>query len=215
MMQGRQIAHSIFIKIIILWVLCGTTGQSKIAMVQKGALGGMTAARLWGAHVTKESWRMGGWLGVYILTPVADNLYFRPELSLCMRGYRLLYENPSDLQDDLSEAILELTYLDLPLLFQSSIPVDKDLNTDIFFGAYLSWNISATAANKFGDSKIEDEVNSIRKYDLGFIAGSQLQVSEHCYAQLRGCAGILPVSDTTNPSRKYNLWIAAGLQYRF
>lgn len=214
MTNVQRSKYHILIKIIIICLMTGMTVWGKVGRFQKGLVGGGTLARLWGAHVTKESWRMGSWLGVYTLIPMADNLNFRPELSLCMRGYRLLYENPSDLQDDRSEAILELTYLDLPLLFQSAIPIDKELFTDFFFGACLSWNISATAANKFGDSKIEDEVNSVRKYDFGFIAGGQLQLSERCYAQLRGCAGILPISDTTNPSRKYNVWISVGLQYR-
>lgn len=215
MINNHRKTCQITIKIILLCMLSGPTATGQLHMVQKGLVGGMTVARLWGAHVTKESWRLGSWLGIYTLIPMAENLNFRPEITICMRGYRLLYENPADLQDDKSEALLELTYLDLPLLFQSAIPIDQELFTDLFFGSYISWNIAATAANKFGDSKIEDEVNSVRKYDLGFLVGGQLQVSEHFYAQLRGCAGILPVSDTSNPSHKFNLWIAGGLQYGF
>ncbi len=172
-------------------------------------------ARLWGDHVTKESWSPGGWLGGYLLYPFAENLHFRPEINLCMRGYRYLYTNENDLQGDKSEAILRLNYLDFPLLFQFAITINESLMPDVVFGPYAAWNLSAVARNKIGGSVVSNDVESIRKYDVGFIAGSRLRYTGHFYINLRAGAGLLPIVNKSNPSRKYNLWVLAGIQYRF
>ncbi|MBU1064164.1 PorT family protein [bacterium] len=208
----------LFWKILVLLMIFGMLAQTPAGISEKrecGLMGGMTAARLWGDHVTKESWNPGGWLGAYLLTPVANNLYFRPEISFNMRGYRYLYANENDLQGDKSEAILRLNYLDFPLLFQFAISINESLVPDVVFGPYAAWNISATARNKIGNSEFIAELESVRKYDLGFIVGSRLHYSGHFYINLRGGAGLLPIVDKSNPPRKYNLWILAGLQYRF
>lgn len=188
---------------------------AKIQVAQSGIMGGMTIARLWGDHVTKESWNPGGWFGAYLFFPVAENLYFRPEINFSMRGYRYHYVNENDLQGDESEAILRLNYLDFPLLLQFAITVNESLVPDVVFGPYAAWNISAVASNKFGDSVISEDVSSVRKYDLGFIVGSRLHYAGHFYINLRGGAGLISIVDKPNPPRKYNLWIMAGLQYRF
>ncbi|MDO9549023.1 MAG: porin family protein [Candidatus Marinimicrobia bacterium] len=208
----------LFWKILALIMIFGMSAQTQAGISEKrecGIMGGMTAARLWGDHVTKESWSPGGWFGTYLLIPVADNLNFRPEINFNMRGYRYLYTNENDLQGDKSEAILRLNYLDFPLLFQFAITINESLVPDVVFGPYTAWNISATARNKFGDSEISDDIDSVRKYDLGVIAGGRLHYSGHFYIDLRGGAGLLPIVDKSNPPRKYNLWILAGLQYRF
>jgi len=205
-------------KALVLIMIFGMSARIQAGTSEKreaGIMGGMTVARLWGDHVTKESWKPGGWLGAYLLTPVADNLNFRPEINFSMRGYHYLYTNENDLQGDKSEAILRLNYLDFPLLFQFAITINESLVPDVVFGPYAAWNISAVSSNKVGDSEISDEVDSVRKYDLGIIAGGRLHYGGHFYINLRGGAGLIPIVDKSNPPRKYNLWITAGLQYRF
>jgi len=201
--------------IILLYLVLKMPTLANVKIEQSGIMSGITVARLWGDHVTKESWNPGGWLGAYLLTPVSDNLYFRPEINFNMRGYHYIYENENDRPGDKREAILRLNYLDFPLLFQFAVSVNESLVPDIVFGPYIAWNISATSSNKVGDTEIVEDVDSVRKYDLGVIAGSRLYYSGHFYINLRGGAGLLPIVDKSNPPRKYNLWVLAGLEYRF
>jgi len=203
------------IGIVLFCLVLQIQVAAKIQIEQFGLMGGITVARLWGDHVTKESWNPGGWLGAYLLTPVADNLYFRPEINFNMRGYHYIYENENDRPGDKREAILRLNYLDFPLLFQFAVSINESLVPDIVFGPYIAWNISATSSNKVGGSEIIEDVDCVRKYDLGVIAGSRLHYAGHFYIDLRGGAGLLPIVDKSNPPRKYNLWILAGLEYRF
>ena len=211
----RQMNKAKNLSIGIIFLIAVNTPAYGMKIVQSGVMGGVTVARLWGLQVSQESWNVGAWAGVYLLVPVADNFYFRPEVNFSMRGYRYLYENENDLQGDKSEAILRLNYIDFPFLFQFAISVNETLIPDVVFGPFLGWNISARSINIVGDSEISEKADNVRKYDLGLMAGGRLHYSKHVYINLRSGAGLLSIVDKPNPPRKYNLWIVAGLQYRF
>ncbi|MBN2601641.1 MAG: PorT family protein [Candidatus Marinimicrobia bacterium] len=201
--------------IVLFFLVLYMPGLAKVQIKQSGIMGGMTITRLWGDHVTNESWNSGGWLGTYLLSPVADNLFFRPEINFNMRGYHYIYEDENDRPGDKREATLRLNYLDFPLLFQFAVSVNETLVPDMVIGPYVAWNISATSSNKVGDTEIVEDVDSVRKYDLGIIAGSRIHYAGHFHINLRSGAGLLPIVDKSNPPRKYNLWILVGLEYRF
>ena len=107
----RQMNKAKNLSIGIIFLIAVNTPAYGMKIVQSGVMGGVTVARLWGLQVSQESWNVGAWAGVYLLVPVADNFYFRPEVNFSMRGYRYLYENENDLQGDKSEAILRLNYI--------------------------------------------------------------------------------------------------------
>ena len=188
---------------------------ARVKITQSGIMGGVTLAELWGAYVTKESWNIGGWAGAYVLIPVADNFHFRPEINYNMRGYHYFYDNINNPMGEKNEAMLRLNYVDFPMLFQFAVTVNESLAPDVVFGPYVGWNVSSQSKIIIGELEHSEVENNIRKYDLGVIAGSRLLYAGHFYINLRGGAGLISIVDKTNPPRKYNLWVLAGLEYRF
>ncbi len=183
--------------------------------IKFGIAGGVVMSQLWGIQASSDSWKPGVWLGGFCLMPIAENFLFRPEINFNMRGYRHLYENESDPNGAENKAILDLHYIDFPMLFQFSIEVNETLTPDVVFGPYLGLNTAAYSKNKIGDSAVTEELESIRKFDLGVIAGGRLHYAGNFYLNLRGGAGIIPIINKKNPPKKYNLWIIAGVQYCF
>ncbi|HCL00090.1 MAG TPA: hypothetical protein DHW42_08315 [Candidatus Marinimicrobia bacterium] len=214
-MMRRFISGSVLALVVSVVVQAGPPQAGFFKNIDAGAMGGLSMSRMWGLEAKEKLWKPGGWIGAYILFPVADNLYLRPEVNFTMRGYRYSYANESDLQNDRSSAGLDLNYLDFPLLLQFAVPIDEKLIPEIFLGPVVSRNISAVARTRVGETVTSNEVDNIRKIDLGIVAGARIPYRGRFYINLRGGFGILSIIDVEHPPEKHNLWLSAGGEYCF
>jgi len=180
--------------------------------VEKGLMVGVTAAKLWGLEANSPLWKSGLWVGIYCIVPIADNLNLRPEFNFSMKGYRYSYVVDEAARNDRRYANLKLNYLDFPVLFQFSVTVSEQLKPDFFIGPYASVNLKATVSNKIGDEVVDNEVNTVRKLDLGAIAGFRIPVFRRLDFNFRGGFGLLPIIDVEHPPEKYNLWLDSGIE---
>jgi len=183
--------------------------------VEKGLMGGLTAAKLWGLEANAPLWKPGFWAGIYCIVPIANNLNIRPEFNFSMKGYRYSYVVDEASQNNRRYASLKLNYLDIPVLFQFSVTLSELLNPDFFIGPCASVNLKATVSNKIGDEVVDNVVNTVRKLDLGAIAGFRTPVSHRLYFNLRGGCGFLTIINVKHPPEKYNLWLCGGIEYNF
>ena len=68
-----------------------TSEANSCLSLEKGFMGGVTAAKLWGLEANAPLWKPGFWAGIYCIIPIANNLNLRPEFDFSMRGYRYSY----------------------------------------------------------------------------------------------------------------------------
>ena len=183
--------------------------------VEKGLMVGVTAAKLWGLEANAPLWKPGFWAGIYGIVPIAHNLNLRPELNFSMKGYRYSYVIDAVSQNSRRYASLKLNYLDIPVLFQFSVTLSELLNPDFFIGPYASVNLKATVSNKIGNEVVDNVVSTVRKFDLGAIAGFRIPVFRRLDFNFRVGFGLLPIINVKHPPEKYNLWLGGGIERNF
>jgi hypothetical protein len=189
-----------------------TSEDNSSLSMEKGLMGGVSAAKLWGLEANTPLWKPGFWAGIYCVVPIAKNLNLRPEFNFSMKGYRYSYVIDGASQNNRSYASLRLNYLDIPVLFQFSVTVSENLTIDVFIGPCTSVNLKATVSNKIGDEVVDNVATTVRKLDLGAIAGLRVPVTSRLYFNLRGGCGLLPIIDVKYPPQKYNLWSCGGIE---
>jgi len=192
-----------------------TAAAKNPLIIEKGLLVGMTAAKLWGLEANALLWKPGFWAGIYGVVPIAHNLNLRPELNFSMKGYRYSYVIDAVSQNSRRYASLKLNYLDIPVLFQFSVTLSELLNPDFFIGPYASVNLKATVSNKIGNEVVDNVVSTVRKFDLGAIAGFRIPVFRRLDFNFRGGFGLLPIINVKHPPEKYNLWLGGGIERNF
>jgi outer membrane protein with beta-barrel domain len=137
-----------------------------------GAMAGYSRSDLVGPEAEQLKSRQGSLTGVYLLTPLAGPLSFRPELLFSLKGGRT--QTGNGLLD------IELAYLEMPLLVKLS--VSRRRIRPLFFGGpapslqigcdFQFITTEQTSRSTCGQA----DFSLFRTFDVGLVAGAGVEV---------------------------------------
>lgn len=84
--------------------------------------------------------------GVFLVIPISDHLDFQPELTFTRKGERAEIEENGFRRLDGREEVLELDYIEVPLLLSARVSLfaNERVTSRIFAGPYAAYNIGCT-----------------------------------------------------------------------
>jgi len=117
----------------------------------------------WVQHGTSNP-VLGLQLGVFYTFNLSDAFNFQPELYYSQRGYQL---DQTPLYN--TNYILNINYLELPVLFEYKLPFDWSFKPRIIAGLFAALKISSNKQIKIADEEITGAVSSVNNFDYGLV----------------------------------------------
>jgi hypothetical protein len=159
-----------------------------------GAMAGYSRSDLVGPDAQQLESRQGSVTGVFLLTPVAGPLSFRPELLFSLKGGRTKTDN--GLLD------IELAYLELPLIAKVTMS-RRQVRPLIFAGPAPALQIGCdfqfiTAQVSTRSTCGEAEFSLFRTFDIGLVGGAGVEFhwpSSDLALEARYTAGLRSILD--------------------
>lgn len=151
--------------IFALFVLCLTTaGSARAQNVAIGGKAGLNVARWDVGGIEGEASRKAFVGGIFLAFEVTGGFTFQPEFLLNFRGVS---------GEGTSLRRVELTYVELPVLFKFGVPVTGHVKPTFFAGPALAFELSCTVndgpdcdAESLGANTVD-----IKSTDLGAVIG--------------------------------------------
>lgn len=149
--------------------------------------------------------------GIGVTTPVSKKMSMAFELTYIQKGSR----KPSKLdQGDISQYLLRLNYLEVPLII--SYHINEKL--DVYLGAAVGYLLSSLEENENGEIFPSLPFKST---DISAIGGAEYRFGKHVKANFRGLQSVLPVREyggQVNPfldGGQYNSVFVLMMSYYF
>ena len=105
-------------------------------------------------------------LGVFYTLQFSNEFNLQPELFYSQRGYQFdqtpLYS---------TNYSLHIKYIELPVLFEYTLPFDWSIKPRIIAGPFAAIKISSDKKIKIGDEEISGSVSSVNNIDYGIVFG--------------------------------------------
>ena len=164
--------------IVVALVVAGLSAASAEGQTvfTGGAKGGITFATLPAAGTELDAdtgYRMGALAGGFVAVEFGGMYAFQPEFLYAMKGVELSYQGYT--QKD----AIELSYLEIPLLFRISPRTNGRVGFDLFAGPAVSFRMSAKFRSEFGDQTdgmdLKDEVKTT---DFGLVVGGGIHIGK-------------------------------------
>ena len=152
----------------------------------KGFMGGLNIANFYGPDAEMDniapSPRMGFTAGAFLVYGFIGNIGIRVEILYSQKGAE--YESRDE------KLTFSFNYLEIPSLFQFSIPTEGAITPILFIGPTLGIKLSAKAkAEPEGESE-EEDVEDMARTDFGIIFGAGIFVFDRFDISIRYNLGL-------------------------
>lgn len=196
-----------FQKAFIL-ILCLVPAFLQAQEFNAGIKGGISATQISGDNLAgydKPGVFLGGFVNIYL----NDFAAIQMEIDFIQKGSR---KNPNPDKNDFTEYLLNLNYVEVPLLYR------LDFNPS--FSAEAGLSLAALVGSKeqaYPPSAPPPGFNSL---DVGFLLGGYFHFADSWYANLRLSHSILPVREHSSGATyrlnrgQYNSVLVLALQYQ-
>ena len=156
-----------FATVILVGVLL-VPGLAAAQDVSGGVKGGVNFANLVFdsdvADVNLDS-RVGLVAGGFVTWPISPRFDIQPEALVSVKG--------ASFSDFGADSDVELTYLEIPILFRYGSPISTGTSLKLFGGPSLAFKLNAEVTGEFlgisADQDIDDEIES---FDFGLLLGA-------------------------------------------
>lgn len=171
--------------------------------ISYGVKGGLNIATL--NDVRNVDSKRGLIAGAFVNVSIPNRpLSLQPELLYTQKGVKASGSGLS--------SSIELTYIEVPLLFKFSFPKTGQLRTGVFIGPYLGFNINAEGTiTGNGNSSGGSIDESIRNTDFGFVIGGGLGVKIF-QLELRYGAGLTKVFEDNSSGKNGVISLVTGIR---
>lgn len=161
-----------------------------------GLKAGYTASSFRGDDARNMEWRSGFVGGLFVHIPVATLFAIQPEVLFRQRGAYNKFEFAN------IEQRINLTYIDVPLLFKLRVPIADVVYPHIYAGPQGSFSLKGEyEIDLFDGATFEDQIN-VRKFDFGGVFGFGVDVlTDKIFftSDVRFGLGALKVDNSNNP----------------
>lgn len=178
------------------------------SFAQFGVMGGLNLAKFGGADAAVEGdetvepdyyFRFAA--GVFATLTLSDVLALRPELLYTLKGAK--YEGS---YGGISGKIwVKLTYIEIPILLQYTIPTDDGFAPFFFAGPYAGYNLSAKERlqkETLNFDQEEDVKEGIKDFDFGIVFGAGVCINQMFEISARYSVGLTSFDDSPNVDMK-------------
>jgi hypothetical protein len=155
---------------VLAAVLLGA-GSAAAQDVSGGVKGGVNFANLVidgdVADLNLET-RIGPVVGGFVTWPVTPRFDIQPEALVSWKG--------ASFDEFGVEADIEITYLEIPVLFRYGSPVSSGTSLKLFAGPSLAFKLNAEATGEFlGVSEDQDIDDEVEGFDFGLVIGAGIE----------------------------------------
>lgn len=155
---------------VLAAVLLGA-GSAAAQDVSGGVKGGVNFANLVidgdAADLNLET-RIGLVVGGFVTWPVTPRFDIQPEALVSWKG--------ASFDEFGVEADIEITYLEIPVLFRYGSPVSSGTSLKLFAGPSLAFKLNAEATGEFlGVSEDQDIDDEVEGFDFGLVIGAGIE----------------------------------------
>lgn len=135
-----------------------------------GLKAGFTAANLRGDDAGNLNWRNGFVGGLFVHIPVASLFAIQPEALFRQRGAYNSFEFSN------IEQRINLTYIDIPVLFKLRVPIADIVYPHIYAGPQGSFSLKGEyEVDLYNGATFSDQID-VRKFDFGGVFGFGVDV---------------------------------------
>jgi len=140
------------------------------AQTSLGVKGGYTASSLRGDDAGDIDWQSGFAGGLFVNIAVFQAFAIQPELLFRQRGAYNRNETFNINQR------INLSYLDVPILFKLRIPIDETFYPHVYIGPQFSYNLRGDYEVEAFDAITVQRELDVRKVDAGGVMGFGLDI---------------------------------------
>jgi hypothetical protein len=159
--------------LVVVFAAAAAEGQT---VVTGGAKGGITYATLpefSSAAEVDTGYRPGVLAGGFAAIEFGRVYAFQPEFLYAMKGVHI---HPSDQS---IQGAIELSYVEIPLLFRVSPKTKGRVGVDLFAGPALAFRLSAKATSDGSQtSNTEDLKDDVKGTDVGLVVGGGVHIGK-------------------------------------
>lgn len=131
-----------------------------------GLISGLNIASVWGNEAGGAGQRTAGSYGCFLMIPVSQSVYFRPEFLYSQKGTQstIYFDGePIDVRG-------KVDYIEVPLLFDVVFPTNASVSPHITVGPSFAYNVLA----KVEGANTSFDVSNVASTDVGLVLGGGL-----------------------------------------
>ncbi|NQT25450.1 PorT family protein [candidate division KSB1 bacterium] len=221
--------------VLILTIAALILSFSNVSMAQiteKGVKAGFYMANATGSDVddvfgmdvdvkSKNGFAIGG----YVLYPLNETITLRPEVLYCQKG--AIWEgsesgsyNGYSYEAEIT-ATANLTYLEIPVLFQYNIASSGTMKPFVFAGPYVALKMGAkmkieqkiTVMGHTESESETDDMDDVKGTDFGLVIGVGAKVTDKIHIDARYSMGMTSIDDSSEDMDIKNKVIAITAGY--
>jgi hypothetical protein len=132
--------------------------------------------------------RVGLVAGGFVTWPVSPRFDIQPEALVSVKG--------ASLSEFGADADIEITYLEIPILFRYGSPISSGTSLKLFGGPSLAFKLNAEATGEFlGGSEDQDIDDDVESFDFGLVLGAGIDAG-HLTFDGRYTWGLTSIANT-------------------
>lgn len=131
-----------------------------------GLISGLNIASVWGNEAGGAGQRTAGSYGCFLMIPVSQSVYFRPEFLYSQKGTQstIYFDgDPIDVRG-------KVDYIEVPLLFDAVFPTGSSVSPHITVGPSIAYNVLA----KVESANYTFDVSNVSSTDVSLVLGGGL-----------------------------------------
>ncbi len=191
-LKTKRIISSMFTVAMIIAPLLSNYVLAQ-GLTSKGIKVGLNFANVTGDTVEGELESKTGFaLGGFIVLGITDNLGIRPEVLYSMKGYK----SELDFLETTVKSKFNLSYLEIPVLLQYTLPMEGSFKPNVFIGPALGIKLSAKDKVEEGPvGEEERDIENIRSTDFGLVLGAGAVLNDKITFDVRYNLGLTSIFD--------------------
>lgn len=184
--------RAILVLTIFVLLLAVTNAGVSGGLSAKGIKGGLNMANLTGDDMDEAESKMVYAAGIFAVLDINENLGLRPEVLYSLKGAKMeATEGGVDYKSSIN-----MTYIDIPVLLQYSIPMDGSLKPCLFAGPSIGILMGAKWKIEAGGEEMEEDIkDDIKSTDLGLVVGAGLSLTDKISVDVRYSTSLSDISD--------------------
>jgi len=163
-------------------------------LTAKGLKVGLNIANFGGSDAENNSSVMGFTVGGFVVWSLSDNLGIRPEILYSKKGSELEVDDETSLFP--FKAAFNLSYLEIPILFQYTIPTKGSFKPNIFIGPSLNIVLDSKIDLDVLGIGVEMDYDDIKTTDFGLVFGVGAVWNDKFTIDARYSLGLTSIDDT-------------------
>jgi Outer membrane protein beta-barrel domain len=147
-------------------------GSAAAQDISGGVKGGVNFANLKfdgkGADINLDT-RVGLVAGAFVTWPVTPRFDIQPEALVSVKG--------ASISEAVGDVDVELTYLEIPVLFRYRAPVSGNTSLQLFAGPSPAFKLNAEVTGEFFDISSDQDIDDeIETFDFGLVIGAGIEI---------------------------------------